>query len=277
MDDRKHAFVIGHPIKHSRSPLIHHKWLKGHGIHGHYDRIDVVPNDLAAFIGQIRNGQWVGGNVTIPHKQAVMAHVDHVSEDARRIGAANTLWMNDGKLLATNTDAYGFAANMDDFAPAWRTAKSSLIIGAGGASRAIVQACVSAGHQNVTVVNRTEQKAEQLAADFKIQTAPYAPTLADVSAYDVLINTTSAGMGTIPPLPINFASARRGAIAVDIVYAPLNTPFLNAARDHGLATVDGIGMLIHQAVPGFELWFGIRPHVDTELRQMLLRDLGEIA
>ncbi|MEM1376965.1 MAG: shikimate dehydrogenase [Pseudomonadota bacterium] len=275
MDKSNRAFVIGHPIAHSRSPLIHGHWLEEFSINGAYEKHDVHPSQLQEFLTSIRRGQWLGGNVTIPHKQALLSLVDHVTPEARQIGAANTVWAENGKLHATNTDAYGFAANLDDFAPQWRNAENSLVIGAGGASRAVIQACISAGHKTVTVVNRTEVKAKSLAEEFGCTNAAYANTLQDTHRHDVIINTTSAGMGNIPPLPINFASARADAVACDIVYSPLNTPFLVAAREHGLTTVDGIGMLIHQAVPGFEIWFTKKPQVTSELRTLLLRDLGE--
>ncbi|MEO0543202.1 MAG: shikimate dehydrogenase [Pseudomonadota bacterium] len=275
MDKPLRACVIGHPIVHSRSPLIHGHWLEQYGIKGAYEKLDVAPAILADFLSEIRLGSWLGCNVTIPHKQAVMTLVDSVADEARKIGAANTLWLEDGKLKATNTDAYGFAANMDDFAPDWREAQTCLIIGAGGAARAVVHACKEAGISDVTITNRTTERADELASEFSVHSVQLIEALQNLDLYQVIINTTSAGMGDIPPLPINFKSARSGTIAADIVYAPLNTQFLLDARTHGLRTVDGLGMLLHQAVPGFEKWFGQRPVVDTSLRRLILDDLGE--
>ncbi|MEM9999942.1 MAG: shikimate dehydrogenase [Pseudomonadota bacterium] len=275
MGDHPRAFVIGHPIAHSRSPLIHGFWLKQMTIAGSYERVDLEPAALPRFINEVRAGHWIGGNVTIPHKTALMHLVDVITDDAARIGAANTLWVQDGKLHVTNTDAYGFAANMTDHAPQWSSASSSLVIGAGGASRAIIDACKNAGHENVTVVNRTAGKAEKLAEEFGAESMPLSTALENLQPFDVIINTSAAGMGDTPPLPIHFDTARPEAIAADIVYAPLETPFLRAAKQNGLQTVDGLGMLLHQAVPGFETWFGQAPKVDQALRQHILADLGE--
>lgn len=276
MDDNRCAFVIGHPIAHSRSPLIHRFWLQQMGITGAYEKLDVAPEELPTFIDDVRAGKWVGGNITIPHKTALMKLVDNVSDEAARIGAANTLWAEDGKLHVTNTDAYGFAANMADYAPQWASASSSLIIGAGGASRAVIDACKNAGHQAVTVVNRTAQKAKELAEEFGAESMPLQTALDDLRPFDVVINTSAAGMGNSPPLPVQFDTARAEAIIADIVYAPLETPFLRAAKEKGLQTVDGLGMLLHQAAPGFHTWFGQMPIVDQALRQHILADLGEV-
>ncbi len=275
MDKSAKAFVIGHPISHSRSPMIHGHWLHNHKLSGSYEKLDVAPDALPAFVRQLRDENWRGCNVTIPHKQAVMQLVDDVSTEAIKIGAANTLWLKDGRLKATNTDAYGFAANMDDYAPNWRNARTCLIIGAGGASRAIVHACKEAGIGSITIVNRTAQKAQELARDFGVNAGVPDTALADLSPYQLIINTSSAGMGDVPPLPIRFETAPSNAIAADIVYAPLNTQFLLSAKGNGLQTVDGLGMLLHQAAPGFEKWFGVRPTVDAGLRQLILDDLGE--
>ncbi|MEO1702925.1 MAG: shikimate dehydrogenase [Pseudomonadota bacterium] len=275
MHEEARAFVIGYPIAHSRSPLIHRFWLEQLRTMGSYDRLEVLPDALSEFVKQMRAKKWRGCNVTIPHKQAIMDLVDDVSPEARHIGAANTLWFDDDQLKATNTDAYGFAANMDDYAPRWKSAKTCLIIGAGGAARAVIYACRQVGIGSITIVNRTTTKAEKLSEDFDVQAADMTEALRDISPFELIINTTSAGMGDISPLPIDFKSAQSAAIAADIVYAPLNTQFLLSARAHGLHTVDGLGMLLHQAVPGFEKWFGRRPKVNLPLRRLILSDLGE--
>ncbi|SOE16959.1 shikimate dehydrogenase [Hoeflea halophila] len=274
---RPRAFVIGHPIGHSRSPLIHGYWLRQAGIEGSYEAIDVAPDDLPAFISALRDGSsgFCGGNVTIPHKEAVLDLVDDVDETARRIGAANTLWCEDGRVKAGNTDSYGFTANLDVQAPGWDRGKSAVILGAGGASRAVIHALLARGLETIQVVNRTEARARILAEVFGPRvTAHRSEQLSNcIQGADLFVNTTSLGMGGSEIPDIDFTVMADNALVTDIVYIPLETPMLALARQHGLRTVDGLGMLLHQAVPGFARWFGLTPEVSPELRQMIVADM----
>lgn len=272
----KQAFVIGHPIAHSRSPLIHRYWLKKHGLSGTYDRHDVSPEDLSRFFHRIRAGEFVGGNVTIPHKEAVMALCDEITPTAREIGAANTIFASGNKIVGDNTDAYGFLANLDDRARGWdNNLEAVTILGAGGASRALIHGLKSRTGATIHLANRTLQRAEQLAAEFGPQAKPLAQSdLAQVLAdTNLLINATSIGMHEERHQGLDLALLPQNAIVTDIVYTPLETPLLADAKAAGLRTIDGLGMLLRQAVPGFERWFGIRPEVDSELRQLIEADL----
>jgi shikimate dehydrogenase len=273
------AFIIGHPISHSRSPLVHGHWLQAHGLAGSYRRIDVAPAELPSFLRGIAAAGFVGGNVTIPHKEATFDTVDRQDGAARTIGAVNTLWLEDGLLVGSNTDAYGFAANLDAGAPHWRSSSTAIVIGAGGASRAVIHALLEAGIAEIRLVNRTFERAAQLARQFGERVTPVEwDRAADAASGAALaVNTTSLGMHGKGELPIDVRALARDAVATDIVYAPLETPFLREARRHGLHTVDGLGMLLHQAVPGFERWFGVRPEVTAELRRLVVADLGEAA
>ena len=272
------AFVIGDPIAHSGSPMIHSHWLKSYGIGGSYEAVRVAAGDLPAFATKLKTGEagFAGGNVTIPHKEAIFALADETEEVARLIGAANTLWLEDGKLKATNTDAYGFAANLDAEAPGWHTGKKAVVLGAGGASRAILFSLIERGFSEIVLVNRTVARAEELAKRFgsdSITAAPL-PALDDaLVGADLFVNTSSLGMEGSATPDLDFSVMAENALVTDIVYAPLVTPFLKRAQAQGLATVDGLGMLLHQAVPGFQKWFGTRPEVDAELRAMVVADL----
>nr|WP_099867048.1 shikimate dehydrogenase [Pararhizobium haloflavum] len=274
------AFVTGFPIRHSRSPLIHGHWLKEHGIDGRYDAVEVAPQDFAAFIDRLRHGEsaFVGGNVTLPHKEAAIALVDEADETAREIGAANTLWLNDGKVHATNTDGYGFLANLDAAAAAWdkdASARSAVVLGAGGASRAVILALRDRGFGTIHVVNRTPERAQVLADRFGSRIEAHRlDALAELlDGGGFFVNTSSLGMDGNDAPPIDFTTMAGDAVVTDIVYAPLHTPFLRWATAAGLRTVDGLGMLLHQAVPGFERWFGVRPNVSAQLRQVIVDDL----
>jgi shikimate dehydrogenase len=270
------AFVVGWPIKHSRSPIIHRFWLARHGLDGDYVRQAVEPENLPEFLRSFPRHGFVGGNVTIPHKEAAFAACSMVTPVAERLGAVNTLWIEDGRLCGDNTDAEGFAANLDDRMPGWRTGGAALVLGAGGAARAVIQALVDAGFASVVVLNRTQARAEAVAAVFGDPVR--AVGLADIDRHipdaDLVVNTTSAGMGGGDALDLDWSRARPDAIATDIVYVPLETQFLADAARHGLRTVDGLGMLLHQAVPGFQRWFGVRPAVDEALRREVLADLA---
>ena len=275
MAETKHAFVCGHPISHSRSPIIHSHWLQKSGIAGDYTALDVSPQDLSAFMARIRSGAFVGGNVTIPHKEAACALADSRETVAKIIGAANTLWMEGGKLCATNTDAHGFAANLDERSPGWDLQETALVIGAGGASRAVIHALIERGFQTIHVANRTEGRARELADRFGAKVRPHPFAALNELAVDagLLVNTTSLGMKGQGAIPLDMDRVSAHALVTDIVYIPLITPFLADAKAHGLKTADGLGMLLHQAVPGFEKWFAVRPHVTGELRAMIIADM----
>lgn len=266
----KKAFVIGHPIKHSRSPLIHGTWLAEHRIEGSYEAIDVAPEELPAFIERLRQGEFAGGNVTIPHKEAVFALCDSLDPLAKTIGAANTLVRKpDGTLHGFNTDYMGFLGNLDQNAPGWDTDKArAIVLGAGGASRAILVALRERGYDEILILNRTEEKAVTLALEIN---GPFTPGRLDefaefAAGTSLLVNTTSIGMHGSRFDTLDLSLLPRTALVTDAVYVPLVTPLLGDARALGLRTVDGLGMLLHQAIPGFEAWFGVRPSVTPELR-----------
>ena len=271
------AFVIGDPIAHSRSPMIHGHWLKKYGIDGSYQTVRVTADDLPAFAAKLKSGEAdvAGVKVALPPKGAIFALADETEEVARLIGAANTLWLEDGKLKATNTDAYGFAANLDAEAPGWDKGKKAVVLGAGGASRAILSSLTGRGFSEIVLANRTVARAEELAKRFGAAIRPVSlPELDDaLSGADLFVNTSSLGMERSVAPDLDFSTMAEGALVTDIVYAPLVTHFLHKARSQGIATVDGLGMLLHQAVPGFEKWFGTRPEVDAELRALIVADL----
>lgn len=270
------AFVCGHPIAHSRSPKIHGHWLKSYGIDGSYTAIDVAPADFGAFLAGLSAAGLRGGNVTIPHKEAAFATVQRRDEAAEQIGAVNTVWLDDGILWGGNTDAYGFAANLDHLAPGWASnGDVAVVLGAGGASRAIVHALKQRGFTDIRIVNRTVTRAEELADQFGdgVSAHPQAAIAELLGDASLLVNTTALGMHGNEGLPADPSTLPDHAIVTDIVYVPLETPLLAAARARGLKTVDGLGMLLHQAVPGFERWFGRRPEVTADLRNMIVADL----
>jgi shikimate dehydrogenase len=272
------ACVVGWPIKHSRSPVIHRFWLKELGIAGDYVVQPVEPERAAIFFARFAESGYVGANVTVPHKETAYAAVGRREPAARAIGAVNTLWLEDGVLVGTNTDATGFLANLDQEAAGWdRGAQSAVVLGAGGAARAIVWALTTRGIGQIHVVNRTAARALALAERFgpTVRVAETAALPDLLAGADLLVNTTSLGMEGQPPLAIDLAPMRPTALVNDLVYVPLETPLLKAARARGLATVDGLGMLLHQAAPGFERWFGARPKVTPALRQAVLADLGQ--
>jgi shikimate dehydrogenase len=266
----KKAFVIGHPIRHSRSPLIHGTWLRTYGIEGSYELFDVAPEDLAAFIQRLRQGEFAGGNVTIPHKEQVFGLCDEIDELARSIGAVNTLVRTEhGRIRGFNTDFMGFLGNLDQNAPGWDKGLSrAIVLGAGGAARAILVALRERGVPQVVVLNRTEDKAAALAAEMGDRFVPgrldrfneFAPSAG------LVVNTTSIGLHNTRFEGLDLSLLPGTALVTDIVYVPLVTPLLADARELRLKTVDGLGMLLHQAVPGFEAWFGVRPEVTADLR-----------
>ncbi|MGC4024878.1 MAG: shikimate dehydrogenase [Mesorhizobium sp.] len=271
----RRAFVCGHPIAHSRSPIIHNYWLEQHGLAGSYEAVDIAPTDFDAFANSLSQRGFVGGNVTIPHKEAAYRLVVHREAAAEQIGAVNTLWLKDGQLCGTNTDAYGFAANLDAFAPGWSNVSVAVVLGAGGAARAIIHALQQRGIPDIRILNRTTARARELADTFGTNVSAYDLYGVDelVSDAGLVVNTTALGMDGDSGLPANPEYMPDAALVTDIVYLPLETPFLAAARQRGLRTVDGLGMLLHQAVPGFERWFGVRPAVSDELRQRVLASM----
>jgi shikimate dehydrogenase len=274
------AFVTGHPIKHSRSPKIHGHWLKQFGIDGSYEAVDVEPQNFAGFINALRSGEsgYRGGNVTIPHKERAFQLAEKPDELAQELGAANTLYMQDGVLCATNTDGYGFLANLDDRAPGWDTTKDiAVILGAGGASRAVIQSVRDRGFREIHVLNRTVERACELADLFgaKVHAAPMDALGERLANANLFVNTTSLGMDDGESMDIDFSPMDPEGLVTDIVYVPLMTPLLRHAQMQGRPIADGLGMLLHQAVPGFEKWFGQRPTVTPELRALIVADLEQ--
>jgi shikimate dehydrogenase len=274
----KRAFVTGHPVGHSRSPLIHGHWLKSHGIDGSYEAVDAAPEAFEDFIAELKSGAsgFIGGNVTIPHKEAAFRLADLTEDSAKRLGAANTLWVEDGQLHAANTDGYGFLANLDQQAPGWSArAGKAVVLGAGGASRAILAGLVDRGFASIILVNRTVERAQQLAEHFGTPVEACGMDGCDqvLEGADLFVNTSALGMGGGDVPALEFERMAEGATVTDIVYVPLETPFLTQARGAGLKTADGLGMLLHQAVPGFEKWFGVRPEVTEELRARIVADI----
>ncbi|WP_438345263.1 shikimate dehydrogenase [Methylorubrum populi] len=271
------AFVVGHPIRHSRSPLIHGHWLAEHGLAGTYERLDVAPDDFAAFFRALPASGFAGGNVTIPHKEAAFRLADSLTERAKKIGAVNTLIVEGGRVRGDNTDAPGFIAHLDQsLGEGWpeRTGGTALVLGAGGAARAIVVGLVERG-MRVRVANRSPERARALAEldPGHVEALAWEAVPEALSETGLLVNTTSLGMAGHPPLALDLAPLPERAAVADIVYVPLETPLLAAARARGLAAVDGLGMLLHQAVPGFFAWFGLRPEVTPELREKIVADL----
>src|SRR6202047_2582512 len=268
------ACLIGWPAAHSRSPLIHHYWLRTLGIEGGYNIEAVPPEGFAEFVLHLSAHGFVGANVTIPHKERALA-LSAPDVRARAVGAANTLWYEGGELRSTNTDIEGFVDNLDACARGWDKVGDALVLGAGGSSRAVVFGLVERGIKRVHLANRTPERARALADQFGETVHPVAWETIDevLPRAGLLVNTTSLGMHGQPALEIDAGLLPSQAIVADLVYVPLETPLLAAARARGLKTADGLGMLLHQAVRGFELWFGKRPSVTPELRALVEADL----
>jgi shikimate dehydrogenase len=272
----KRACVIGWPIEHSRSPAIHGYWLKHYGIDGTYTKEAVAPDALAGFLGSLAARGLRGCNVTVPHKEAALRLADVREASAEAVGAANTLWLEGDKLCAANTDTYGFMTYLDACAAEWRGRDAPVaILGAGGAARAIVYGFLEAQVEEVRLFNRTHARAEAVAEAFgpRVRVHDWNDRSKDSSECGVLVNTTSAGLAGEGGLDLDFRGFRSDCVVCDIVYVPLATALLEAARKRGLKTVDGLGMLLHQAVPGFEKWFGTRPVVTEELYRLIARDI----
>ena len=273
------ACIIGWPVEHSRSPLIHNYWLKTYGIAGEYRREAVPPDEFEAFVQSLDARDYVGANVTVPHKEKALAF-SLPDERAKAVGAANTLWIAGGFLHATNTDVEGFLNNLDACAPQWdRDLSNVVVLGAGGAAHAVVYALLTRSVEHITVVNRTPQRAEVLRGRFldRLQVAPWEQLNDLLGEAALFVNTTTLGMAGQPELEVDVGRLPSHAIVADLVYVPLVTPLIKAAKAKGLRTADGLGMLLHQAVRGFELWFGKKPEVTAELRALAEADLGPSA
>jgi shikimate dehydrogenase len=273
------ACIIGWPVEHSRSPLIHNYWLKTYGIAGEYRREAVPSDEFEAFVQSLAARDYVGANVTVPHKEKALAY-SLPDEQARAVGAANTLWIAGGFLHATNTDVEGFLNNLDACAPQWdRGLDNAVVLGAGGAAHAVVYALLTRGVERITVVNRTPHRAEALRQRFldRLQVAPWEQLNDLLGEATLLVNTTTLGMAGQPELAADVGQLPSHAIVADLVYVPLVTTLIKTAKAKGLRTADGLGMLLHQAVRGFELWFGRKPEVTAELRALTEADLGPSA
>jgi shikimate dehydrogenase len=270
----KIAGVIGWPVGHSRSPRLHGYWLHHHGIDGAYIPLAVKPGNFSAAVAGLAAAGLRGVNVTLPHKAAAMDACDTVDDNARRIGAVNTITFNDnGTLHGANTDAFGFLENIRQVA-AWKAGGRAVIVGAGGAARAICVALADAGMDEIHIVNRTRARAEQLVTDLggSLKAGDWGCRHEALAGAALLVNTTSLGMTGQPPLDLDLSALPQDAVVNDIVYAPLETDLLARARARGNKVVDGLGMLLHQARPGFEAWFGVAPAVTGDLREFVLGD-----
>ncbi|MCA0908112.1 shikimate dehydrogenase [Ruegeria marisrubri] len=268
------AGVIGHPIGHSRSPKLHGHWLKTYGLAGHYIPMDVAPADLETVLRTLPKAGFVGANVTVPHKEAALKIADHASDRATVIGAANTLvFREDGSIHADNTDGYGFMENLRTGAPDWNAKDGpAVVFGAGGAARAVLQALSDAGVPEILLTNRTRARADHLKEEFgqRIRVVDWVQAGNVIENAELVVNTTSLGMQGQPELRVPLDGLQPGAVVTDLVYAPLKTRLLQTAEQAGCTAVDGLGMLLHQAVPGFERWFGVRPEVDADARAAAL-------
>ena len=269
------ACIIGWPAGHSRSPLIHNYWIRQHGLAAEYRREAVQPDKFAEFIASWGEQGYIGANVTLPHKEAALK-LSQPDDRAQAVGAANTLWFDRATLRSTNTDVEGFLENLDASAPGWDTGLDrTIVLGAGGAARAVVYALLDRGARRVHVANRTFEKAEAFRTRFgeRVHPVAWGEVNGLLSGAQLLVNSTSLGMAGQPALGVNVAELPPDAVVTDIVYVPLETPLLAAARQRGLRTADGLGMLLHQAVRGFSLWFGVKPQITPELRALVEADL----
>lgn len=268
------ACLIGWPAAHSRSPLIHHYWLRSLGIEGGYTIEAIPPEGFAEFVQHLSGHGFVGANVTLPHKERALS-LSVPDARAKAVGAANTLWYDGGELRSTNTDIEGFVGNLDASARGWDATGDALVLGAGGSSRAVVFGLMERGIKRVHLANRTMERGRALADQFgnAVQAIAWDAINEVLPRAGLLVNTTSLGMRGQPTLELDVDLLSSQAIVADLVYVPLETALLKAARERGLKTADGLGMLLHQAVRGFELWFGQRPQVTPELRALVEADL----
>ncbi|SFL04097.1 shikimate dehydrogenase [Shimia haliotis] len=268
------AGVIGDPIAHSKSPVLHGHWLKTMGLPGHYVPLEVKADDLGNVLKAMPKMGFVGCNVTIPHKERVMQYVDQITDRATLIGAVNTLtFRDDGSILGDNTDGYGFIENLRQGARDWDPkAGPAVVLGAGGAARAVVSSLLDAGVPEILLTNRTRVRSDKMREDFgaRVKVFEWVQAGNIIEEAQTLVNTTSLGMAGKAELRVPLDGLRPGTLVTDLVYTPLRTPLLETAAAKGCATVDGVGMLLHQAVPGFERWFGQRPTVDLATRRAVL-------
>jgi shikimate dehydrogenase len=272
----KRVCAIGWPIEHTRSPIIHGYWLERHGIAGVYDKRGVPPEEIDGFLANLRGEGYVGANVTAPHKEAALRAAARSDAAAQSVGAANTLWYEDGELCASSTDTYGFVRNLDDCAPGWdRGGRPAVVLGAGGAARSVLRGLLDRGYREIRLANRSHDRAAELARFFGagIEVVDWDRRSAALDGAGLLVNSTTVGRNDTA-LDLDMAGLAGDALVTDLVYVPLETPLLAQARERGLRTADGLGMLLHQAVPGFEKWFGVRPEVTTELREVVLRHIA---
>jgi shikimate dehydrogenase len=277
-DGHKKVCIMAWPAGHSRSPLIHNYWIKQHGLDAEYVREAVPPEKFKDFISHFRANGYIGGNVTVPHKETVLA-LSEPDERAKAVGAANCLWFEGEKLRSTNTDVEGFLGNLDAVAPGWdRGLETAMVLGAGGGARAVIYGLIQRNVGRIYVINRTVARAEALKKKFgaRIHVAKWDEITGLLGGAGLLVNTTTLGMVGQPPLEINLRCPASLVVA-DLVYAPLETGLLKLARERGLRAADGLGMLLHQAVRGFERWFGIKPEVTPELRALVEADLAASA
>jgi shikimate dehydrogenase len=272
--EHKAVCVIAWPAGHSRSPLIHNYWIKLHKLNAEYRREAVPPEKFADFVSNLRANGYIGANISVPHKEVALT-LTEPDDRARAVGAANALWYDDDRLRSTNTDVEGFLANLDAATPGWdRGLSTAVVLGAGGGARAVIFALLAREVGRVYVINRTAARAKALQKKFgnRIQVASWEETTGLLGGAGLLVNTTTLGMVGQPPLDLNLRCPPSLVVA-DLVYDPLVTGLLALARARGLRTADGLGMLLHQAVRGFQLWFGVRPEVTAELRALVEADL----
>lgn len=270
------ACVIGYPARHSRSPKLHGYWIQRYHLDADYRAEEIPPEEFPAFLETLAERGYVGANVTMPHKDMALK-LSTPDDRATAVGAANTLWFENGTLRSTNTDVEGFIGSLDAAAPGWsKRTRKAVVLGAGGASRAVVYGLLERGIETIVVVNRTLEKAVALRDAFgtAIHPHPWAKLDDALRDADLIVNATSLGMHGEPPLEIDLAPIAKTAVVSDIVYVPLKTPLLAAAEARGLKTANGLDMLLHQAVRGFELWFGVRPEVTQELYDLLAADIS---
>lgn len=278
----KRALVIGYPVAQARSPLLHGFWLREYGIAGEYGREEVKPEDVATFLRALPDRGFAGCNVTIPNKEAAFQACTRTTARAAALGAVNTIWFDDGEIWGDNTDGLGFVAHLDAVHPGWDTTNQRiLLLGAGGGARGLAMPLLERKPMRLAFSNRSEERLGKLVADLKM-VAPEAPVDlvawdardAALADFDLVINTTSLGMQGKEPLALDLSRLPAHAIVADIVYVPLETPLLASAKARGLKTLDGLGMLLHQAVPGFEKWFGRKPAVTEALRAHIVAHLA---
>jgi shikimate dehydrogenase len=272
----KKACIIGYPVSHSRSPMIHNHWAKLHGLDALYEKCEVKPGQAADFIRNLEQNGYQGCNVTIPHKEEVMSALDHISDEALAIGAVNTIWREGGKTLGTNTDGMGFIKNIDQCHENWENnVETALVLGAGGGAKGIIYSLLQKGVQHILLTNRSEDRADDLASFFgkRVKVIDWNKRDEGFAKAEMLINTTSLGMQHQPELEIAFPKDNKQRLVTDIVYVPLKTKLLHDAEMHGHKIVKGLGMLLHQAVPGFEKWFGVKPTVTRELEMLIEADI----